>query len=305
MLCPSNQNVKILEKIAQSFFWEKRSLALVIDDTLLKKIYSRFIRGTGRFYDTGLGRCIQAYKLLCCGVTDGKYFFPLMCNFLFDKSLLTTKMPSKAFLVQQMIQNGLNVFRGKELTILADGAFATIQLFLWCIKHNIRLTTRMHSNRKVYYKGKPLVIRDIKKLNPNGRRMACAIKAYWHGMELYISSERRINKNREESVVYLALTYQGKPSSYVKAYKKRWPIEKFFRTAKQHLGLQDCFSTKMDVQMNHITSTFVAYAFAVLEQRKQKVATPEETIRRLKRKKVKTLIQRYLLARQIFGVPHA
>src|ERR1700722_4970489 len=32
----------------------------------------------------------------------------------------------------------------------------------------------------------------------------------------------------------------------------RWGIEKMHRTTKQSMGLQECFSTKIDTQFNHI-----------------------------------------------------
>lgn len=55
----------------------------------------------------------------------------------------------------------------------------------------------------------------------------------------------------------------------MKTYKKRWPIEKMFRTIKQHLGLQECQSTKMDTQLNHAAAVLLAYSNIVFLQKKR------------------------------------
>ncbi len=144
----------------------------------------------------------------------------------------------------------------------------------------------MHSNRKVLYKGCFLTIRNISKLQPKWRQMARTIAIIWHGIPPYLTAERRINRRREESIVYLCATYRVKPSQHVVDYRKRWPIEKFFRTAKQHLGLQECYSRKLIIKRNHIASVFLAYALLEIVRKSLKLKTPEEAIRRLKSQKV-------------------
>jgi len=41
-----------------------------------------------------------------------------------------------------------------------------------------------------------------------------------------------------------------------------------FRTTKQHLGLQECQSTKIETQLNHAAAVFLAYAHIVIEQKR-------------------------------------
>ncbi len=93
------------------------------------------------------------------------------------------------------------------------------------------------------------------------------------------------SKNGKESIVYQVSTYFAKPSKHVKTYKKRWPIEKMFRTTKQHLGLQECQSTKVETQLNHAAAVFLAYSYVVVQQKKKKFKTPEEALRAAKLKK--------------------
>lgn len=181
-----------------------------------------------------------------------------------------------------MILDVKKIFPDTNIIVAADGAFAGKELLSWAIKNNIYLELRMHSNRKVKYKGKSVVLRNISKLIPKGRYMARTIEALWHGMKLYITAQRRINKHGEETIVYQAATYQAKPAKHVAVYKKRWPIEKVFRTTKGYLGLEDCYSTSLDTQLNHISSVLTAYAIAQVERKKQKLDCVEDAIRAFK-----------------------
>ena len=304
-LYPADNSFEQMVIIANQLFANKKKLYLAIDDTLIKKAYSKQMVGSGWFYESKIGKKILAYKVLCAAIGDGRYLIPTNTSFLFDKDLLGSAIQSKDEIVKSVISNTLSMFRDKEIIVVMDGAFATKKLLRWALDNKIAVEVRMHSNRKVQFKGKSVVIRDIKKLNPKGRHFARTVTVSWHGILLDITGCRRIDKHGNESIVYQAATYRTKPSEHVKAYKARWSIEKCFRTCKQHLGLQDCYSTKMDVQFNHVASVFYSYAIVQLEMKKRRFNTPEETIRTFKRKNVSFLIRTISPPDQIFGNAHA
>ena len=135
--------------------------------------------------------------------------------------------------------------------------------------------------------------------------MARTITVNWHNLELEITIVRRINKHNEESIVFQCATYKATPAKHVRNYSARWSIEKFIRTAKQKLGLQECFSRSLRVQHNHVAAVFCAFALAQLEMKLRKTKTPEEAIRRLEKKNVQSLISRFSSLQQIFGYGHA
>lgn len=305
LLRPAEKIFNNLEEIAVKFFANKKKLYLVLDDTLIKKIHSQLMLGSGFFYDTKIGRKIRAYKLLCSAITDGKYIIPLRCCFLFDKDLVTEPIKTKDELIKPIINRIFRLFPNKNITVVLDGAFATKKILAWAKKEGIALEVRMHSNRKVEYKGQSICVRDIIVLKPKGRQEARTISVVWHGIELELSAQLRTNKHGVKTIVYQASTIKAKPIEHVKIYKKRWPIEKLFRTCKQHLGLEECFSRNMDTQLNHIASTFLAYAFAQLEMKKQKLECPEDAIRALKLKNMNYLNQRFSRLDQIFELGHA
>jgi len=303
MLNPAAISLAIMQKIAQAMFRNSETLFLAIDDTLIKKIHSRFMVGSGRFFDTKTRRMITSYKLMAAMISDGKYAIPISCGFMFAQEVLskTDHAPSKIDFVILFFELTKKLFPEKKIIITADGLFATKEILQWCVREGINCEMRMHSNRVVSHNGKKQSLSSIKLLELSGRRMARTIDAMWHDIPLYITAEKRIDKHGDESIVYLVSTYKAKPSEHVKNYKKRWPIEKVFRTTKQYLGLQECFSTKMQTQFDHVCNVFLTYAFIQCEMKKKGFNTPEECIKALKRKKYQNILHRFSRLDQIFG----
>lgn len=305
MLNPTRVIFQLLDKIAIRLFRNKKYLFLSIDETLIKKMFSRFIEGTDDFFDTKTNTLVMSYKLLVVAITDGKYTIPLRCTFVPSNRAMQNAAVFKEEYVKQLIVEIRALFPDKIVIVTADGAFATKRLLTWAIDSNISVEMRMHSNRVILYKGKKIKIRDIKDLIPKGRHMARTIQATWHDIPLEITADRRIDKYGEESIVYQVATYTTSPSQHVAAYKNRWPIEKINRTTKQYIGLQECFSTKIDTQLQHVASVLLAYAFAQIEMKKQHFTNPEKAIRYFRRKDFNFLKQRFDALDQNFFDAHA
>ena len=130
-----------------------------------------------------------------------------------------------------------------------------------------------------------------KQIFPN-IKLKLAAKVVWNGLELYLTAERRIDKHGNESIVYLVATYKVKPIQYVHDYRKRWTIEKFFRTSKQMLGLAECFSRQL-VTQKHIASVLLSYGLAQLEMKQKKLAIPEDAIRAIKQQDAPSTVIRF------------
>ena len=101
-LRPAEESFDLMHRIAIEVFRDKETLVVAIDDTLIKKFFSRFMRGAGLFYDTKLCRLIMAYRLLVIAVSDGRYTIPLRCTFLFAKELVEKTIESKNELVKRL-----------------------------------------------------------------------------------------------------------------------------------------------------------------------------------------------------------
>lgn len=305
LLQPSKNSLAFTQLLAQKIFTKKKKLFLVIDDTLIKKFFAQYMQGAGLFYDTKICRRIMAFKLMVAMISDGKYAIPIDFAYLFSKEItdLTDTPQSKHDLLVAFIRLVQQLFPEKNIIVLADGLYATKETLSWCKQHGIAAEMRMPSNRVVVYKGEKYKIRDlaqVKGITPVGRQMARTISVSWHNIDLELTIVRRFDKHDQESIVFQIATYKATPKEHVANYKVRWTVETFNRTSKQSLGLEECFSTNLDVQKNHVASVFLAYALAQLEMITHKFKNPETALRGLKKKKVPFLIQRFAFLNQLF-----
>jgi hypothetical protein len=299
LLQPASVNFSYAQKICQSMFRDKKKLFLIIDDTLIKKIFSQFMEGSGKFFDTKVGRRITAYRLVLGMISDGKFAIPIDAIYLFSNELvdmMDKKPRSKEAIAQGFIELAIKLFPNTKIIVLADGLYATVNFLQWCIANKVAAEMRMHSNRVIIFNGQKIALKKLieqKGMCPKGRQMARTISVVWHELSLEITIVRRLDKNDKESIVFQVATYKSLPREHVANYKKRWPVEMTFRTTKQHLGLQECFSTSLETQHNHVAAVFLAYALAQLEMKNRRLKTPEEAIRRLKTKNVIPLIEKF------------
>ena len=295
----------LTQEISRHIFKDKKKLFFIIDDTLIKKISSQFIEGTGFFFDTKIGRRIIAFRAIFGMISDGRHTIPIDVDYLFSKEVAEAleNPKSKNQIAIALITLAKELFPNTKIIVLADGLYANIEMLRWCKDNNIAAEMRMHSNRKVLYGGEKWNIKELSKqkgIQPKGRKMARTITVIWHKMSLELTIVRRIDKNNDEAIVFQIATYKATPYEHVEHYKKRWGIEKFFRTAKQELGLEQCFARSFQTQKNHAAAVCTAYTLAQLEMKKHKLKTPEDALRRLKRKKVPPLISRFAFLNRLF-----
>lgn len=304
-LTPSEVVIAVLKKIAVHMFRNDKTVYIGIDDTLVRKPFSEWIEGAGRFFDTKLGRKVMGLKILIVVVNNGKYTIPVNFAFLFDKEVDIDNTQDKNAVGRLMVDETIKLFPQKKVIVTADGAFGSIEFFKWAEENYHLVEVRMHKNRKVIWKGRKVRIDEIPGIVPVGRQMARTETIVWHGMNLYVTAERRIDKNGKEKIAYLASNYHAKPSEHVKSYKRRWPNEKINRTTKQLLGLGDCYSTDIDQQRNHVAHVLLAYAFAQWERKRCKYNTPEQAIRATKLRKYGAAKDSFKSFIRIFGAAYA
>ena len=290
LLQPASVSFEYMQYLCQSMFRDKKKLFCIIDDTLIKKIYSQEMQGSGMFYDGKTGKQIIAYKLVLCLISDGKIAIPIECAYLYSKELLDMipdKFQSKEDIAKIFVKVAIKLFTKEKIIVVADGLYSTVTFLNWLKKNKIATEMRIHSNRVVVFNGEKISLKKLaarKGIRPKGRQMARTISVLWHDMDLEITIVRRIDKHGDETIVFQAATYKSLPREHVSNYKKRWAIEKMIRTSKQHLGLQDCFSKSLQTQHSHVASVLLSYALTQLDMKKYRLKTPEQSIRRFKKK---------------------
>jgi hypothetical protein len=280
----------ILHYICHSIFSNKKKLFLIIDDTLIKKIYATNMRGTGMFFDTKIGRLINAFRLVTALVSDGKLSIPMGCSYLFAKeivNLCSEKFPTKDDIAKTFVREARKLFTGIKIIVLADGLYATKNFLRWCVENQVAIECRMHSNRVVTYKGIKITVRELA-MQPEvclkERQVSRTVSVEWHGLNLELTIHKRIDKHGNESIVFQASTYKAEPREHVKNYDIRWKTECLNRTEKQHVGLENCFSKNFAVQQNHVAAALLAYTLAQLMKKKHRLKNAEAAIRAIKEK---------------------
>lgn len=266
--------------IAKKIFKRKR-LYLIIDDTLLLKLYSKMIPGTSDNYDPSDH---NTYRSLCCIVaviTDGQVSIPVDQLIWTAEEFAKNSYQKKCELAQQLIEKitaQLPVYM-----LLADGLYATTNMLKWLVDKSMRFEMRFHANRVITDQDIKSQIKMNKRLKLSGKRPRRTISAHWYGIDYYFTAHRRINKCGTINVIYQISNYKASAREHIEAYKYRWNIEKFFRTAKQKLGFGDCQSRKEERHKNHIFNVFYIYAILQIERRKMKLKNVESAIKSLKR----------------------
>lgn len=147
-----------LIKIAQTIFKGGR-IFLIVDDTLIAKIFSTLIEGVGDNFDSADK---TTYKSLCSVVamlTDGKIAIPITQAFWTSKELNPTNYKTKTELAQDLT---LEIYELIDISmVIADGLYATQLMMQWLIDKKILFEMRFHSNRVVEINGSNKSLKDI------------------------------------------------------------------------------------------------------------------------------------------------
>lgn len=278
-----------LIKMAMHFFGTNY-LNVILDDTALEKMYSQLIEGSGDNYDASTG---HTYRSLCAVVgmlSDGKHGFPVKHDFWINKELLGDAYRTKVQIAKEIVQFITQFVRIKCL--IADGLYATQEMFYWLQEKNIPYEMRFHSNRLIQLNEKdtPVKVRDHEALKLKNKRQCKTVKALWKGLTVYITAVKRTDRKGNVTIVYQISNTKLPAREHVRRYTYRWHIEIFFRTGKQSLGLKECQSRKLLCQNNHLYNVFFAYFILQLEKRKRKLKNAECALRLIKKKKYKELI---------------
>ena len=122
-----DDNFRIMQKLAQQHFKDEKRLFVIIDDTLIKKIYSSCMQGSGQFFDTKIGRRITAFRLVAGMIAGRKVALPFECSYLFSKDvadLITQQTVTKDAIAKVIVMRAIELFPNKKIIATADGLYA-------------------------------------------------------------------------------------------------------------------------------------------------------------------------------------
>lgn len=262
---------------------------LIIDDTIIDKLYAKVIEGACDNYDSASKNIYRSLCSIAAVITDGKTVIPIEQMLWISKEFAPNNYKKKWELAHELIEKLKNVL--PIYMLIADGLYATENMIKKCLDKNIFFEMRFHSNRIVEWNGNKAQIKKWTDLELKGRRCKRSRCAYWRGMKLYFTAFKRVAKTGRVTIVYQVSNYKASAREHVQNYGYRWGIEMFFRTAKQHLGLNHCQVQNQSAQENHIRNVFFAYALLQIEKKKHRLKNTEDALRRLKRKKYENLLE--------------
>ncbi len=279
---------------------KRKRLYLIIDDTIILKIYSKIISGTCDNYDSSDRKTYRSLCSVVAVITDGDIAIPI------DQALwISAEFANDNHFKKWEIAQNLIIKVQKELTIymvLADGLYAVFSFLKWLVFQNIKFEMRFHSNRVIDDNGVKIQIKKSSKFIMSGKRPKRTIQARWYDVSFYFTALRRVTKYGTAIITYQISNYKASAREHVQAYSYRWNIEKFFRTAKQKLGLNDCQSQKQKLQEKHIFNVFFSYALLQYECKKYNLQNTESAINQIKHKNFIQLKSHFMRSAEIFGI---
>lgn len=294
-----NKEIPLSEKcdVANKFF-NYKTVKVVVDDVLIEKMYSTIIEGSIDHYDSSSHTYYRSLCSVTIMFTDGYYSIPIAHQLWINKEILGDAYQKKQQIALVLIQSIIPFCKIK--IVIADAIYATVEFMKGLIQLSLRFEMKIHSNRKIQLKtGEMILIRDVFKAKMQ-KRECRTIQITWNKLLLYITACKRYNKHGTYKIIYQVSNFASAASEHVRIYKYRWQIEKFFRTAKQSLGLKDCQSRNAAKQTNHINNVFIAYIILQLERKKYGLKTPEAALRRFKTQGYKQLLSYLSAPNQIF-----
>ena len=130
-LRPEEISLEEIHYLCKMFFSNSPKLFVSIDDTLIKKFYSRFMQGAGMHFDNTLYRRIMAYRTVVGIISNGKYSMPFGFEFIFAKELIDAsneKYLNKDEIAKIFVKTAQKLFPSKKLIVVVDGLYTTINI---------------------------------------------------------------------------------------------------------------------------------------------------------------------------------
>ena len=182
-----------------------------------------------------------------------------------NKKSAADKYVSKKQLVQDALRKILRMISCDE--VLVDGEFSSKDMLKFFAEEGIEFTARIARNRIAETDdGTKTQLQLNKAFRLTKNRKSKTAGALIDGGRYQITAVKSNSKHAKHNVVFIISTKKRAPKEHVKTYKTRWVIEKFFRTTKQSLGLEDCQAHSIDAIKQHIIAALSM--FTALEETK-------------------------------------
>lgn len=218
---------------------------LILDDTVLVKIYSKLIECAGYAWSSSKKRSVMGIHIVAIYWSDGKIKIPVGFRIWFPREK-TTNYRSKVDLAIDLLTRH-HEFCKTCSYIAFDSWYCSKQMLRLCRTIGLHCCTRLKRSRMVVFKGRKIAVSALP-----GRR--CEVWLPGYGTVLVYRDYS------DKDSPYLMSTDTLLTVGEVKArYKSRWLIEESFRFMKENLGLEKCQCRKKTTVRNHVSLVFLAH----------------------------------------------
>jgi len=249
---------------------------LLIDFTDIAKPFSKCIPDVTYDYSGSSKRVEKGLSLGVAVWSNGIVSIPFSFETWLRKKDAGNAYKTKIELAQELILSAGQVIPFAE--VMLDGAFASQKMIRFLVELKQNFTMRIPRNRVVNIGSKSFQLRHCPAFKFNKNKKFKTICARYKRFQCYFTAHKRKTKNDNFEVVFIISNVKRTPQEHIVAYKKRWPQEKFHRTAKQKLGLADCQSTYRIKQHAHIFLVMTTYSQLELMKIYKKKKSPEEIV---------------------------
>jgi len=273
-----------LQMIANDVKIEGEMRVLAIDGTMISKAFAVKVQKIAYDYDGVLRRATQGLSIIVVSLLIGGNAFPL--NFLFwqNQRKIKSKSKNKKRAKKDPTHKTKIVLAMQLITILLDkivfdylamdGAFASEQMIGFIEDKRLNYIMRIARSRKVEINGVLIKLCDHKALKLIRNERCKTVHGSYKGHACFFTSHKRKKKNGKWETLFIISNMNLHPKEQVKAYNRRWTIDKSFRSQKQYLGLTECQMCSEVNQAFHIFNVFLAYSLVTL----QKIANGKNSV---------------------------
>ena len=262
-----------------------------IDETLIEKMFSEKMEAAAPNWSSIHNDTMNGHAIVAAVITNGKITIPLTFKTWYSEKTFPDRHKTRIKLAQELMIEIKSQL--PDLMFLLDGGFSSEDMLSFCMTNEIKYCMRFHSNKKVVINNKEAQIRNHGLIKISGKRKRRAVRGFYKGIGAYFVAFKRLDKKGKVKMVYLVTSEKESPKETIQTYKKRWNIEKFFRTAKQHLGLRDCQALSAAKQEAHIFAVFVIYAWLQIQKFNRKAKNPERILHKIRKQKNGNLLVQF------------
>ncbi len=227
---------------------------LIIDDTVVSKIFAKKIENLSWVYCSKIGKVIQGLDIVMLAWSNGKLTIPLAIK-VYQKSSGKTKIDLALELIDFAKFLDLKPeYVTFDCWYAADKILEKIEELGWVFITQIKKNRKINGIQARHLFPNPYWISQ-------GRLSGgCEVKIVRHGKKYFITNDLSLGKQE-----------------ILKLYKGRWLVETVFRMLHSKLGIDQCQSISLESQTAHFY--FCLFAFLCLE--KEKIAS-QRTIYQIK-----------------------